>query len=319
VIDLKDKTAPQLVTNQPTPGLFNHNTWLSNDSKTLYTTDEKPNTPLASFDITDLDNITLLDTYYPSQLPSKEVHNVRVHNDFLINPSYGGQLTIVDAHRPQNLVETAWAILGTSLVWDADPYLPSGIVFATAKNEGLFIYQPTYTRAAYLEGRVRDSLTNDPIKGASIRIVNTIVQDSTNVQGYYTTGYHSPGFWTIEVSCPGYQSKSIPLVEIKTAQVTTLDIVLAQASTAYSDIKNQQKFRIYPSAFIDGITVEAMGIANENAYLELTDLFGKLLYSAKIKDGKQRVEWGIQWAPGHYLLTLKGKSGLLHTERLIKS
>ena len=131
------------------------------------------------FDVSDLENITLLDTYKPSQKPASEVHNVRVKGSFLINPSYGGQLTIVYATRPANLIETGWAVVGTSLVWDADPYLPSGIVFATAKNEGLFIFQPTYQHAAWFEGIVLDSITGKPLVDAKVVVQNTPNADTT--------------------------------------------------------------------------------------------------------------------------------------------
>ncbi|MEO6037642.1 MAG: choice-of-anchor B family protein, partial [Saprospiraceae bacterium] len=144
VVNIADRTDPQLIITQPTPGGVNHNTGLSDDSKYLFTTGETPGAPLGAFDVSHLENITLVDRYFPSQKPTSEVHNVRVFGDYLLNPAYGGQLTIVDATYPDNLIETAWTIMGNSLVWDADPYLPSGIVFATAKNEGLFIFQPTY-------------------------------------------------------------------------------------------------------------------------------------------------------------------------------
>ena len=318
VIDVSDKTAPVQLATQPSPGLFNHNTWLSDDGNTLFTTDEKPWSPLAAFDIRDLGNITLLDTYYPSQLPDKEVHNVHVFNDFLINPSYGGQLTIVDAHKPDNLVEIAWALLGNSLVWDADPYLPSGIVFALAKNEGLFIYQPEYVRACYLEGLVTDSISGQSIPGATVRIVNTIVQDSTKVLGNYNTGYHTPGFWTIEVSHPDYQTKSIPMVSLVAGQITTLNVELSQAAVTSTNQERKPSFRVYPTSFLSAIHIESRDITQKQVYFEMTDLYGKLLYSAKLKEGKQSIELGAQWPVGYYLITFKGENGVLRTDRLVK-
>jgi choice-of-anchor B domain-containing protein len=226
VVDIADRNNPILLATQPTPGAFNHNSGLSPDSKVLFTTDEKPNTPLASFDVTDLDNITLLDTYFPSQLPSKEVHNVRVLGDFLVNPSYGGQLTIVDATRPDNLIETAWTIMGNSLVWDADPYLPSGIVFATAKNEGLFIYKATYQHAAWLEGKIFNASTGLPLNGAKIALLNTPNGDSTKVSGTYKTGAASSGTYSVEVSKTGFFTQNIDIA-LTSGQLTLQDFYLS--------------------------------------------------------------------------------------------
>jgi choice-of-anchor B domain-containing protein len=237
VVDISDRENPVLLTTHPTPGAFNHNSGLSADSKVLFTTDEKPNTPLASFDVTDIDNIKPLDIYFPSQQPYNEVHNVRVHGDFLVNPSYGGQLTIVDATRPDNLIETAWAIMGSSLVWDADPYLPSGIVFATAKNEGLFIYQANYQKAAWLEGKVYNAITNLAINGAKVLLLNTPNGDSTDISGTYKTGMHSTGTYTVEISKNGYltQTVEIPLIS---GQLTLQDFYLVPTACdpAYPEV-----------------------------------------------------------------------------------
>jgi len=224
--DVSDKTNPVLLATQPTPGRFNHNTWLSDNGRYLFSTDEKPNTPLGAFDISDLGNITQLDVYYPSKRPTFEVHNVRVLNDFLINPSYGGQLTIVDGHRPDNLIETAHASLGNSLVWDADPYLPSGIVFATAKNEGLFVFQPTYQRAAYIEGRVTDAATGQPLPKVRVLVQTTPNSDVTRADGIFKTGAAQPGTYTLQVGKVGYKALIVPDVVVKTGETTWLELTL---------------------------------------------------------------------------------------------
>ena len=57
VIDFKDKKNPKVLATQQTPTKFTHNTWLSNDSRTLFTTDENAGSYLGAYDITDLKNI----------------------------------------------------------------------------------------------------------------------------------------------------------------------------------------------------------------------------------------------------------------------
>lgn len=318
MIDVSDKSAPVVLATQPTPAAFNHNTWLSDDSRTLYTTDERPWAPLAAYDISDLNNITLLDTYRPSQLPDKEVHNVRVLRDFLINPSYGGQLTIVDGHKPDNLVEVAIASLGSSLVWDADPYLPSGVLFATAKNEGLFIFQPNYTRASYLEGVVRDSMSLQPIARATVRILNTQILDSTNVQGGFKTGYHTPGFYTVEVSAPGYYARSLEMVELKAGQITELEVHLQPDATGTQVQWGAAAYRVYPTAFSAGFTIDALDLPPGQYRYELSDLQGRLIYSAALACEKAEVWLGGILKAGTYLLTIKNELGVVGVERLVK-
>ena len=109
VFDITNKTNPVFIVSHNTPSNFNHNAWLSDNGKYLFTTDEKADAPLGVFDVSDLTNIQQVDLYYTTLNPSAEVHNVRVINDYLINPSYGNssygaQLTIVDAARPSNVI-----------------------------------------------------------------------------------------------------------------------------------------------------------------------------------------------------------------------
>lgn len=224
--DISDITNPKFLVSQTTPFRFNHNTWLSDNERTIFTTDEKLRSPLASYDISDFENITQLDLYYPSQKPRFEVHNVRVLSDYLVNPSYGGQLTIVDAHRPDNLIETAWADLGTSLVWDADPYLPSGLIIATAKSEGFFVFQPSYERACYLEGRVTDADTGLPLSKVKVVVTNTNNADLTRADGRFKTGAGQPGTYTLQLGKVGYRPLTVSNIAVKRGEVTTLELKL---------------------------------------------------------------------------------------------
>ncbi len=226
VFDVSDKTKPTRLAVQPTPGAFNHNSWLSDDGRFLFTTDERPNAPLAGFDVSDLSDIRLLDTYYPSQLPTQEVHNVRVWGGYLVNPSYGGQLTIVDAHRPDNLIEVAHIRLGNSLVWDASPYLPSGNIIATARNEGLFVLKPHYERAAYLEGRVTDAATGQPLARVKVVVQGTPNADITRSDGTFKTGAGAPGTYSVTLGKVGYKSLVLTDVELKRGETTWIETAL---------------------------------------------------------------------------------------------
>ena len=321
VVDISDITDPQLITTHPTPGKFNHNSELSDDNTILYTTDEKQNAPLTSFDVSDLDNITLLDRYRPSQKPSAEVHNVRVKGDFLVCPSYGGQLTIVDATRPDNLIETAWAVPGNSLVWDADPYLPSGIVFATAKNEGLFVFQPVYQHASWLEGTVTDSATGLPISEAKVFVLNTPNSDTSKFNGVYKTGAALPGSYTVLAQKEGYQSKTIQNVVLATATVTTLDIQLAPEIVGTAQPGFEMGVRVSPSPFSDRLLVDVLPESDyygPETVVSLFDLSGKVFSEIKGVNGKVAIDHLNQLPAGTYLLRLQNKTPGSLTLRVVK-
>ena len=314
-INIKDITDPQFIAAQPTPNKFNHNSGLSDDGKTLFTTDEKPWAPLAAFDVTDMDHPRLLDLYLPSQRPDGEVHNVRVIRDFLVNPSYSGQLTIVDAHRPDNLIETAWALVGSSLVWDADPYLPSGLVFATAKHEGLFIFKPTYQRASYLEGKITDATTGMPLLKAGVAIIGTPERDSSSIEGEYKTGAAQPGTYVVEVGKPGYETQFFPTVMLQAGEVTQLNVALTPLPSSTEELIQAAGLQVSPTVFNDALEIKFYG---REGLLRLTDATGKVLRETPATGGG--VTWtGLSDLPGGaYFISLQTQTSASKVARAWK-
>ena len=257
VYNIADRSNPVLLATQQTPGNFNHNTWLSDDGQTLFTTDERGNEPLGSFDVSDLSNISLLDIYYTTNFSTSEVHNVRVLNDFLINPSYGSQLTLVDAARPSNLIEIGNYTTGNGLLWDADPYLSSGIIVATEKSPGTFyVFEPNYQRGCYLEGVISDSTTGVPIPGATIQILSAGVQKQSKGTGEYYTGVADPGTFDVLVTKNGYAAKQISGVVLNTGSVTTLDVELRMLGAGVSNLNNTLPISLIPNPFTNLIIIE---------------------------------------------------------------
>lgn len=227
VIDVSNKSNPVVLATQQTPGLFTHNVWLSDNSRYAFTTDELENEPMASYDVSDLSNIRLLDEYFTDSMPDKEVHNVRVLNDFLINPSYGSQLTICDGHRPSNIVEIGSSPTAGFLCWDASPYLPSGRIIATDVDSGLYVYETVYTRACYLEGTVTDSVSGLPLNGVKVEFLTAGLSDNTNLLGEYKTGIAQPGAYNVTFRKGGYRSEEIQGLALSAGNVTIQDIDMA--------------------------------------------------------------------------------------------
>lgn len=283
VIDVTDKENPVLLLNHPTPGGYAHNLELSKDGKTLFTTDEVLNAPLAAFDVSDLNDIKLLDLYRPSKKPNGEVHNVRVMDDrYLVCPSYRGQLTIVDASEPDNLIETAWDSLGTQLIWDADPYLPSGILLATAANGGLFVYQPTYQRAARLQGTVKDAFTQVPLPDAKVFILNTLNADTTRANGVYKTGAAAAGNYAVKVERAGYQTQVVTNVTLTTGAIVTRDFDLIPEANSAKDLDSGPKMRATPTLFNESFQVE---MSAGSTLFRLCDMSGKIWLEQKAAPG----------------------------------
>lgn len=320
VIDISNKTNPVLLATHPTPGGFNHNCELSADGRTLFHTQEALNLPMTAYDVSNLDDITLLDSYKPSRKPEGEVHNVRMMpGDFVVCPSYRGQLTIVDASQPDNMIEIAWDSLGNSLVWDADPYLPSGILLATAKQEGLYIYEVTYTPAARLEGVLRDAVTGLPISEAKVFVLNTFLADSTGFNGVYKTGAANSGLYAIRAERVGYQTQVKTGVNLVSGQTTQLDFALVPESVSTSEALLGDAPKVSPSPFLDVLQVDFPESLRGEYGLRLLDFSGKTVQEKQGESSNFILFEGLQNLPkGPYLLQIMGKNGLNYTFQVLK-
>ncbi len=316
VYDISNPALPVLLATQVTPGTFNHSTWLSDDGRTIFAADERTNTPVASYDISDLNNISLLDTFFNGNFKTNEVHNVRVINDYLINPSYGSQLTIADVSRPDNMIEVASYTTGNSLCWDADPFPNSGNILATDMQSGMFyIFSPQYIRACYLEGLVTDSVTGLPIIGASIDFTAAGIMKSSDLLGVYKTGYADSGTYNITYSKPGYISK-IRSVVLQNGVVTTKNVRLVPIGAGINEPVGMD-IHIFPSPASDFLNVQTLN--NSIISWQILDLTGRCVKENSL-DLKPENKFSIDvedLSAGVYFLSMYSL-GENHLKRFIK-
>ena len=239
VIDVTDKLEPITIAQQPTSGFFAHNTWLSDDNRFLFTTDEIANGYVDSYDISDLDNIKFLDRFQPVGGQNKGIfpHNVHYYNNFLVTSWYTEGVIITDASRPDNLIEVGrydtflGASGGTEGCWGAYPYLPSGIILVSDINTGLYVFEPTYQQACYLEGTVTDASNGNPIDDAKIQILSLPVKESaSNVLGVFKTGQVESGEVEVQFLKPGYQVFKTNAT-LKNGVVTVLNVQLVPSES----------------------------------------------------------------------------------------
>lgn len=236
VVDMRDKANPVLLATQNTPNNFTHNTWLSDDRKTLFTTDETANSFLAAYDVSDPGNIRLLDKIQSNPGSNVIVHNTMVLGNFAITSWYKDGFTIVDISRPDNLVQvgnydTYPTGMGSGFegCWGAYPYFPSGnIIASTMSAPGsigeLWVLTPTYVRACYLEGSIVNGLTGNPLSGATISIVGG-EQAITQSDGTFKMGQERTGYFTVRVSRTGYEAQEYT-VYFQRGDVRVLNISL---------------------------------------------------------------------------------------------
>ncbi len=270
--DVKIPANPVELTTITTPFAFTHNSWPSDDSKYVFTTDEKDNAYVASYDISDLGNVKLLDQWRPKDTEGKGVipHNTRYLNGYLITSYYTDGVKIVDAHKPDNLIEVGSVdtYFGTQTgfhgCWGVSPYLPSGTIVASDIEGGLFVIKPEYVRACYLEGKVIDSLSRENIANVSVVLKTPRVNgESTDLKGQYKTGYADSGTFDVEFTHPDYLPKTVSAV-LEHGVVTLLNVELIPRATVQQKIVVKEKGSL---KLIEGAQVV---LFNKNRSIEAT-------------------------------------------------
>ena len=282
--DINDWEAVEKIGETSTPFNYTHNAWLSDDSNTVFTTDELSNAPVAAYDISDPSNIVKLDEYRPSSSIGLGIvpHNVHVLNDYLIISYYADGIRVVDASDPANLVEVGnWDTFngnaaGTIGCWGAYPYLPSGIILGTDMVYGLFVMAPEYIRASYFNGTVSDLETGSAISNASISIDEINEFSNSNILGEFSMGSANPGNYTATVSALGYLSQTVE-ISLASGETTVFDFELEAApSFAFSGqvISNNNGSAIPDASIVISSNDESIELtADENGQFNIPVIF----------------------------------------------
>ncbi len=245
IIDFTNKANPIIIATQTTPNAFTHNTWPSLDGNYLFTTDEKSNSFLTAYDISNPNNIFETDRIATTPGSGSIVHNTYILDHFAVTSWYRDGVTITDVSRPGNLIQVGrydtypqGAGNGFDGAWGVYPYLPSQTLLVTnihetAANGGvLHILTPTYTDACYLEGNVKDRTNNANLFGASVTIQHPsdpLNYTTTDLVGNYATGQPTPGTFNVQIAKAGYQT-SLQSVTLSAGAVTQLDVLLEPVS-----------------------------------------------------------------------------------------
>ncbi len=238
IADMRNKSLPVTLSQTTTPGSFTHNVWPTKDKKALLTTDEIPNSVLASYDISNPSAPRLLDKIQITPGSGSIVHNVHVRGNYAVTSWYRDGIVITDVTRPNNLVNVGWYDTYTQGVgdgfdgaWGVFPLFNSETIVVSNINEGLFVLSPTYVRANYLEGTVIDSLTRQVLAGVTVKINSTDLDKraTTGTDGIYRTGQVTVGSFTVTYSKVGYFPKTVT-VSLQSGVVTTQNIELKPKS-----------------------------------------------------------------------------------------
>ncbi|MEL7121311.1 MAG: choice-of-anchor B family protein [Bacteroidota bacterium] len=301
IYDVSSPNSPTLVGSTNTPFTFTHNAWSSTDNKTVFTTDERRNAPVAAYDISDLSDIKFLDEFRPKNTLGTGVapHNVHVIENWLAISYYSEGAIIVDASRPNNLIQVGDYDTspnfnsGFNGAWGLYPFLPSGHILVSDIENGFYVLKPNYIRACYLEGVISDATTGTGIFNARIELMeDTSIVTNSSFSGEYKTGTAVSGTYTALITAKGYVSQEVE-VQLLNGILTPLNVALipiepyrlsGQINEFGTDanIPNVQ-------VFVVGEDTTFQTLANEDGFFEIANIqrdtydivFGKWGYQSK--------------------------------------
>jgi len=275
VIDISNPETPILRASRNTPGNFTHNAWMSDDGKTIFTTDEIVGGYVAAYDLTQSNGIPELDRIRSRNRTDIIPHNTHYYNGFLVTSYYTLGVSIIDASRPNHLVEVGYFDTSPEYDgstfdgnWGAYPYLPSGLLLLSDRQEGLVVVRPKYQKASFISGHVTDCNQNT-IDQVDIEVLGTSLSTKTNLVGAFEIGAPVSGYYSVKLSRNGYNSRTIDSVLLSPGQMTNLQVELLDSNAGYVSIfynsmQNRQRDVIISAegkveTFVD--TTNSMGIS----------------------------------------------------------
>ncbi|HMQ46128.1 MAG TPA: choice-of-anchor B family protein [Saprospiraceae bacterium] len=140
------------LTSYPQQG-YNHSSWLHENSDLLVFADETHGLSLKLVDVSDPQQITLLDLFKSAlQAPtstSSIAHNPFIRGNYVVISYYHDGVQVFDLSNPADVQQVAWydtypentTYPGYEGCWGVYPFLPSGKIIASDISHGLFVLE----------------------------------------------------------------------------------------------------------------------------------------------------------------------------------
>ena len=150
IIDVSNKNNPTTMGTHPTPNLFTHNAWVSDNGDFVFTTDEESDSYIGAYNITNISNIQEVDRIQSNPGSNSIPHNTHVDGNFLVTSWYRDGTTIHYVTYPNNMIQVGYYDSysgsgdGFQGCWGTYPFLPSGLIISSDIDLSLIhISEPT--------------------------------------------------------------------------------------------------------------------------------------------------------------------------------
>ncbi len=327
-IDVSNPANPGIMGTVSTPSQFTHNAWVSDNGTHVFTTDEVNGGYIGSFNVENASNMFEVDRVRTDLGNNIIPHNVHVHNDFLVTSYYTIGLTVHDARFPDKLFEVAHFDTSPNYsggtfngCWGAYPYLPSGLVLATDIEEGLYVLEVEYNRASFLEGKVRNAETNNPVFNVQVEIPGLDLSAQTTFDGSYQLGTLSSGSFEVRFSALGYHTLIVPEVSIENGELTELDVEL---EVFYVDLKEEAAekhgLNVYPNPFGKELYIDFQPNAGSTPYLLIIyDIIGNEMQRIELgQEHTKMIVVGQDLPAGLYVVSLFAADENIGRKKVVK-
>lgn len=323
IFNIKNKANIELISEIPFPSAgYSHNSWATEDDKFVITTEETSGKTVKMWDIRNLNNPVLVSEYLAGDAVAL-AHNVVVSGDYAYLSHYAYGIRILDISEPTNMVEVGYydTYPGDSAgyvgAWGVYPFSPSGYIYGSDIQTGLYVIDFNGRKASRFHGVVKDARTNQPLANATILQDDTNKMTVTDAFGAFRIGYAEPGSHLLRIFKTGYDT-TVLSINVTEGQISTAEVLLEPVPSAVQE-NNQTRltYRLsqnFPNPFNAGTTITYEIPDEMTVTLTVYDIFGrtiKTLVAGFHRRGEYRVIWSgttdqdRRVSSGVYLFELK--------------
>ncbi len=231
ILDVRDKDYPRQIQRIVYPQQATHNAWPALDGRHFFTTDERI-TPVGHLLTWEFDSryITPVGEYQTER--TAVIHNVHVKGPLAYISYYTAGVRVIDIANPRVPIEVGR--FDTSRFegprfegcWGVYPYAPSGLVYASDMEQGLYVLRFQDANDGIARGFVRIHGGRDArLEGAELVFIEAGVRVVSDRTGYYQAALF-PGQHTVRVRHPDFHEETFTVTvsaRTTTAEDVTLD------------------------------------------------------------------------------------------------
>ena len=139
------------------------------------------------------------------------------------------------------------------------------IFFISTFLHVLYCLAQPETSTGKIFGRITDRVTNTPLIGASVNIVDTALGTMANIEGDYELEHVQPGIYNVRFSMIGYSTLIKTNVTVSPERSTELSVQLESQPVEMKTITvtgRESYFEKDPEAEVSGRTIDTQEIVN---------------------------------------------------------